>query len=90
MLYLLLYWTLVWYCENATPVWDRSHYAAIKKLFLVPQILKNSFFWLIFKSFALGKYKLTENPADSNLWQPTLEIEVTALTDFARTTDMCL
>lgn len=67
MLYLLIYWTLVWYCENATPVRDRNHYAAIKKLFLVPQILKNSFFWLICKSFALGKYKLTENPADSNL-----------------------
>lgn len=61
MLYLSLYWTLVWYRENATPVRDRNHYAAIKQL-LVPQILKNSFFWLIFKSFALGKYKLAEIP----------------------------
>lgn len=56
MLYLLLYWTFVWYCENATPVRDKNHYAAIKKLFLVPQILKNSFFWFIFKSFALITY----------------------------------
>lgn len=56
MLYLLLYWTFVWYCENATPVRDKNHYAAIKKLFLVPQILKNSFFWFIFKSFAPVTY----------------------------------
>lgn len=49
-------------------LWDRNHYAAIKKLFLVPQILKNSFFWLTFKSFALGRYVMTENPADANLW----------------------
>lgn len=51
-------------------LWDRNHYAAIKKLFLVPQILKNSFFWLTFKSFALGKYDMTENPADAYLWLP--------------------